>query len=140
MDKRPRRLNEKHKIMLKIILASLVLFSIAACTAPTRSDPSAFSLIQRGKIQKSDIQDFTACVMDGFGESHFILTNITVRQQRRTNGYRVEALTNSALLISADILDSGQVELFESTTAALINTSGERETFSACLERFGVPN
>ena len=124
--------------MIKILLASLILCSIAACTAPTRADPSAFSLIQKGKIQVSDIQDFTACVMDGFGESHFILTNITVRQQRRPNGYRVEALTNSSLLISADILDSGQVELFESSTAALINTSGERAAFSACLERFGI--
>jgi len=127
--------------MFRTFFVTLLTIFLAACvTAPTRSDPSAFALVQQGQIPASSVRAFTDCLMDGFNAAHFILTNITVRQQRRTEGYRVEALTNSALLVSADISENGRVELFESRTAALINTSGERKAFASCLDRFRATN
>jgi len=123
--------------MYKTAFVSLSMFILVGCAAPTRSDPSAFTSLQIGKIPNSSIPAFADCLLDGFNSAHSILTNITIRQQRRTNGYRVEALTNSALLVSADVLDNGHVELFESSTAALINTSGERNAFASCLTQFG---
>jgi hypothetical protein len=75
--------------------------------------------------------------MDGFDASSFMLTNVSVRQQRRTERYRVEVLTHSSILLSADVFDNGRVELYESSTAALINLSRERKAFSDCLDRFG---
>jgi hypothetical protein len=74
--------------------------------------------------------------MDGFDSSSAILTNVSVRQQRRTERYRVEVLTHSSVLLSADVFDNGRVELYESSTAALINLSGERKAFADCLGRF----
>ncbi|PTR14526.1 hypothetical protein C8R31_106200 [Nitrosospira sp. Nsp2] len=59
--------------------------------------------------------------MDGFDASSLMLTNVSVRQQRRTEHNRVEVLTHSSVLLSADVFDIGRVELYESSTAALIN-------------------
>jgi hypothetical protein len=74
--------------------------------------------------------------MDGFDASSLMLTNVSVRQQRRTERYRVEVLTHSSVLLSADVFDNGRVELYESSAAALINFSGERKAFADCLNRF----
>ena len=74
--------------------------------------------------------------MDGFDPSSLMLTNVSVRQQRRTERYRVEVLTHSSVLLSADVIDNGRVELYESSTAALINLAGERKAFAGCLNRF----
>jgi hypothetical protein len=74
--------------------------------------------------------------MDGFDASSLMLTNVSVRQQRRAERYRVETLTHSSVLLSADVFDNGRVELYESSAAALINLSGERKAFADCLSRF----
>ncbi len=110
---------------------------LAACvTAFPRSDPSVFNLIQEGKIAVVNTQAFTDCLMDGFDMASFVTTNASVRQQRRVEGYRVEVLTNSAILVSADISDSGDVKLFESKAAALVPTTEEHKVFEDCLNRF----
>ena len=69
-----------------------------------------------------------------------MLTNISVRQQRRTERYRVETMTRSSVLLSADVFDNGRVELYESSAAALVNLSGERKAFDDCLSRFRAAN
>ena len=84
----------------------------------------------------SSTQAFTDCLMDGFDASSIMLANVSVRQQRRTERYRVEVLTQSSVLLSADVFDNGRVELYESSTAALVNLSKERKAFSDCLSRF----
>jgi hypothetical protein len=123
--------------MLRFLYLALLISLLTACVAaPTRSDPGAFALTQSGQIPASNTQPFTDCLMDGFDSSSAILTNVSVRQQRRTERYRVEVLTHSSVLLSADVFDNGRVELYESSTAALINLSGERKAFADCLSRF----
>lgn len=124
--------------MHKLTLLPLLAFLLAGCVAaPTRSEPDEFKSLQRGRVPATSVAAFTDCLMDGFGSAHFALTNLSTRQQRRTDGYRVETVANGSILVSADVLESGLVELFESSTAALINTVGEREAFSKCLARLG---
>jgi hypothetical protein len=123
--------------MLRLLYITLLTSLLSACvSAPTRSDSGAFALTQHGEIPASSTQPFTDCLMDGFDASSLMLTNISVRQQRRTERYRVEALTHSSVLLSADVFDNGRVELHESSAAALINLSGERKAFTNCLNRF----
>ena len=43
------------------------------------------------------------------------------------------------LLISVDVLNTGHVELWEGSSAALINTSGERNVFASCLDKYQAP-
>ncbi|MEO7686319.1 MAG: hypothetical protein ABIS13_05110 [Nitrosospira sp.] len=69
-----------------------------------------------------------------------MLTNVSVRQQRRTERYRVEVLTYSSVLLSADVFDNGRAELYESSAAALVNLSRERKAFSDCLDRYRNPS
>jgi hypothetical protein len=110
---------------------------LAACvTAPDRSDPGAFNLHHRGKVPADQVPAFTDCVMDGFAKAHFLLTKISVRQQRRATGFRVDATVgdNPMSLASVDIFDDGRVELFE---RALFEMLGERAAFAACVDRFG---
>lgn len=121
------------------VLVAITSVVLCACgSAPTRLDKTAFTLLQQGKVPPEKTQEFTDCLMDGFSTSHGSLTNISVRQQRRAEGMRVEAVTNSIILVSVDVMSTGQVEIYESYSAALVNTSGERETFKKCLESLGT--
>lgn len=125
--------------MLKIISLSLAALLLSACaTAPTRLNTEAFKVVQEGRVPIKNTQAFTDCLMDGFDEAHFIGTNIIIRQQRRSDSYRVEALTGVSLLVSAEVFDDGRVRLHESSIAALIITEGERHAFEKCLKHYGI--
>ena len=106
---------------LSFILSLFLVCLMTACvTAPPRSSQNAFKIIQEGRIPVKNTQAFTDCLMDGFDVASFVLTTASVRQQRRVEGYRVEVITNSAVLISADVSDTGYVKLFENEVAALV--------------------
>jgi hypothetical protein len=126
---------------LKSLSVTLAVGFVTGCAGPTRSsDPAAFTLLQSGQIQSTEIAAFTDCVMDGFNDANGnIFWRTSVRQQKRADGFRVETFDESStsLMMSADVLNNGRVSLHESVTAALVNTSKEREAFSKCLKRFG---
>ena len=129
------------KIVNLSFVSAFIIFLMTACvTAPSRSSQNAFKLIQEGHISVKSTQAFTDCLMDGFDVASFVLTTASVRQQRRVEGYRVEVITNSAVLISADVFDTGYVKLFESEVAALVPTTEERNVFAECLKKFQVIN
>ena len=115
----------------------LVLISCAA--APTRKDVDEFKTLATGTVPVESVGKFSDCLVDGFNESHGLWSNYEVRTHKRYNSFRVETYTGSLniLLVSADVYDSGSVELLESSAAKLINTSGEQNAFNVCLETFG---
>jgi hypothetical protein len=124
---------------MRVLLALVVCLSVSACKGPQRSDVQSWEVVGSGKIRPEDNGLFMECVMDGFDRSHFTMTNISVRQQRRSDGYRIESMVNSAVLMSADILDNGNVSLSESVSAGLTDTRGERNAFATCLRKFATP-
>ena len=125
--------------LLKIKSLSIVAFLLSACAGPTRLNTEAFKLLQEGRVTPQSSHAFADCLLDGFDKAHFMLTDATIRQQRRSDSYRVESLAGGRILfVSADVFDDGRVQLFESTSAGLINTSGERESFGRCLKQFGI--
>lgn len=130
----------KKIVNLSFISAVIISLMTACVTAPPRSSQNAFKLIQEGRISVKNTQAFTDCLMDGFDVASFVLTTASVRQQRRVEGYRVEVITNSAVLISADVFDTGYVKLFESEVAALVPTTEERNVFAECLKKFQAIN
>ena len=122
-------------------ISILLITVLTGCVTPsTRLDVDEFELINKGIIDKKDILAFVDCLSDRFNASHYLLTNIEVRQAQRATGYRVETYTGTQnfLIISADIFNDGRVELFESSSAALINTKGERKAFEQCLKQYDV--
>jgi hypothetical protein len=118
--------------------AMLVVLLLAACApAPTRTDTDAFFILKEGRVGPKNAPGFADCLLDGFDKAHFFPTNVTHRQQRRADSFRVETLAGgTVLIISADVFDDGRVVLNESKVAALINTSGQRETFDKCLGQY----
>lgn len=130
----------RYAALLKTVSLSLVVLLFSACgAAPTREDKSAFRLLQEGKVQPKSTQAFADCLLDGFDKAHSMLSNNTSRQQRRSDAYRVDSLAGGRILIvSADIFDDGRVQLHEGTSAALINTTGERDAFQKCLSQYGI--
>ena len=126
----------KEMVNLSFVSVLFICLITACVTAPPRSSQNSFKLIQEGRIPVKNVQAFTDCLMDGFDVASFALTTASVRQQRRVEGYRVEVITNSSILISADILDSGRVKLFESEITALIPTTEEHYIFAECLKKF----
>lgn len=94
-------------------------------------------MLQEGAVRQGETQAFADCLLDGFDKSHFMLTSVTARQQRRVDSYRIETLSGGRLLlVSADVFDDGRTRLLESKAAAAVNTVGEREAYSACLAKF----
>lgn len=130
----------RYAALLKIVPLSLVVLLFSACSAaPTRDDASAFKLLQEGKVQPKSTQVFADCLLDGFDKAHYMLTNSTSRQQRRSDSYRVETLGGGRMItVSADVFDDGRVLLHESRSAALINTTGQRDAFQKCLSQYGI--
>ena len=113
------------------ILISVLICILAGCAATTRSDPAAFKTIDEGHIAQSDVLKFSECIMDGFDKTGFNYAHKTVRQQQRSDGYRVEAFFGTAVQISVDIYNDGRVKLLEASTS-----NRERKVFEACLSRF----
>ena len=124
-------------ISTSLVSATLL---IAGCAAPAvRSDTDQFMLLGEGRIQPTSVQAFSDCVLDGFDRAHSQLANVTTRQQRRTDSYRIETLAGGRiLLVSVDAFDDGRVGFNESKSAALVSTSGERMAFDQCLKEFAV--
>lgn len=121
-----------------IWLLSIMILS-GCSSAPTRADRDEFKSLSQGIISPESTLNFATCIYDGFLKSHSMLTNIETKQQIRPDGYRIETYSGGYILImSADILKNGHVELWESSAAALINTTGERKTFSLCLDEFKI--
>jgi hypothetical protein len=120
-----------------IVLLSLML---AACAAPTRTDPGEFFVVSAGNISAEKVPYFVDCLNDGFNKAHWGLTNFEVRQSTRATGFRIETYTGSLnyLMVSADVFNDGKVVLNESSAASLINTKGEKEAFTKCLAEFQV--
>jgi hypothetical protein len=87
-------------------------------------------------VAKSTAPAFADCLLDGFDKAHYALTIVNVRQQRRADSFRVETMSHSTVMVSADVFDDGKVRLYESSQAALLNTRGEKEAFQRCLGRY----
>jgi hypothetical protein len=126
-------------MLLKMLSFILTAALLSACTVgPTRLDTKSFTLLQEGRVPPKSSMVFTDCLMDGFSNSHTIATNITARQHRRSDLYRVEAFVDATILVSADVFDDGRVQLLESTSTFLINVTGEKDAFAKCLKQYGV--
>lgn len=118
--------------ILRLLALSALL---TACAAPIRSDPAAFKQLEHGQIQTSKVQSFADCLFDGFSEAR-VTTTFTIRQQRRTDGVRVETLANSFIGVSADVKDDGSVALYESTAMVWVSTEPEVKVFLSCIDKY----
>ena len=127
-----------NSVLAIISLKIFFLLSLTGCvTAPSRSDPDAFFVVKTSQIPSGNVQSFVDCVSDGFDKAHFILTNSTTRQQRRSDSYRIETLAGgTTITVSADVFLTGVVVLNESKSASLINTSGQKAAFDSCLIKY----
>jgi len=120
-----------------VLIASLILV-LAGCASPTRDDVKEFSSLNRGKIPNYMVPLFASCLNNGFINAQSVWRNIDVRMENVSNGMRVETFAGgtSMLIISADVLNTGHVELLKSSAGSLISTSGEQDVFSNCLAHF----
>ncbi|MCU8031782.1 hypothetical protein L5M51_18780 [Shewanella sp. SM73] len=125
---------------MKKALLILLVASLTACSSPTRTDTDEFSVILSGNIVPDKVAHFVDCLTDGFNKAHWGGVNFEVRQSTRATGFRVETYTGTMnyLLMSADVINDGNVALYESSAAALINTTGEVEAFKGCLKQYQI--
>ncbi len=117
---------------LRLIAMSTLL---VACAAPIRSNPNDFKLVAKGQIQTSKVQPFADCLMDGLREA-LVTTTYTFKQERRTEGIRVEQLASSFIGMSADVNNDGSVALYESKAMGLVDTKPEINVFTGCTDRY----
>lgn len=125
---------------VKKALLILLVASLTACASPTRTDTEEFTVISSGNIMPNNVAHFVDCLTDGFNKAHWGGVNIEVRQSTRATGFRVETYTGTMnyLIMSADVMNDGKVALYESSAAALINTTGEVEAFKGCLSQYQI--
>lgn len=124
--------------MIKKTFILIIAVALSAC-AGSRDVVGDFVSINRGQIPKTKVLEFVECVSDHFRDRSIGLERMLNRQQRRSNGYRVELVnTGVGPLLSADIFENGHVELFEWSKAGLISTGDERKGFALCLEKYKI--
>ncbi len=122
-----------------IVLIGLLILS--GCSYSTRQDIDQFVSVNKGYIKPADVSVFADCLMDGFSQLNIMLTAVTPRKETRANGYRVETTIEHKLLImSADVINDGKVELFEYKNSHSLfgvwSTKGEKEAFEHCLTKY----
>jgi len=121
-----------------LFVVAITAVILAGC-AGNRNVAGDFISINSGQIQKSKVLEFVDCVSDTFHDRSFGLERMLNRQQRRSNGYRVELVnTGVGTILSADIFEDGRVELFEWSKAGLISTGDERKGFALCLDKHRI--
>ena len=124
---------------IKLLLPLVLALSLAGCvTGASRENAHEFFVLKQDRIAPENWKAFADCLLDGFDRSHFVLTNIQHRQQRRADSIRVESLTAGSILVSADVFEDGRVVLNEANAAGLVNTTGQKETFSRCLAKYKI--
>ena len=113
---------------------------LSACSQPTtRANLSDFELLHQGQINAKDNRPFIQCLTDGFANVDDKLT-ASVKQQLRSDGYRVEFYTGFFLRLSADIFDNGRVSLYQNENPAVTlhyDMPSRRKAYSDCFEKFG---
>ena len=73
-----------------LFVGCILLSACATRPVISRSNHAElFELQKQGRISPEKIQDFADCLMDGFGSSHFSMTNIHSNVQKREDGFRV---------------------------------------------------
>lgn len=118
-------------------LLALVMVLAGCAAAPTRDEPAEFKLMGSGQVPAAQLGNFSDCMMDGFDKAHTMPTAFRARKVQRSNLTRVESMLDNSIAMSADIHNDGRVELYESSIASLVNLTGEKKAFAACLEQFG---
>lgn len=108
-------------------MALALVVSLAGCAAPGHDNLRLRSV---GQVAPSAAPAFTDCVADGFRAGQPALSRVRIEQSRRAGGMRIDETAWSILLVSADVADSGQVELRAGAGA------GEQRVFAACLARY----
>ncbi len=118
--------------------ALLLAVGLVGCVAaPTRDQAEEFKLMGSGQVPIAKLGVFSDCMIDGFDKAHTTPSAFRARQVRRATMTRVESMMENSIAMSADIHDDGRVELYESSIAALLNLSGEKEAFASCLNQYG---
>lgn len=125
--------------MIKNTLILIVAVTLSAC-AGNRNVVGDFNSINKGHIEQSKILEFVECVSDHFKDRQTgIDTFFFNRQQRRSDGYRIELVsTTLGLVISADVFEDGRVELFETSGLIRVRLRNEREGFAFCLNEYRI--
>ena len=98
--------------------------------------PERFAQQRSAKIAPAAVEQFVACVTEGFDSAHWMMTNISVRQTRQVGATRIESLAGGrSSVVVVTVQDAGDVTMHEANAAALLNTSGERAAFDECVAR-----
>lgn len=126
--------------MGKMAFLLIVTISLSACVAGSRDVASDFNHINGGQIPKDKVPEFVDCVSDKFRDRTIgIDNNLFNRQNRRSNGYRVELVSSvGGIAVSADVFDDGRVELFERAHVRSSAFKGERDGFDVCLSKYKI--
>jgi hypothetical protein len=117
-------------------LATLALLAaLPGCVNPSLDQaPEEYALLSEAQIPAARVESFLACVMDGFAQAHWAMTQTGVRQQRRPGKYRIESTAGArSTMVVVDVTDDGHVALHEARAAMFINTQDEKSAFAACV-------
>lgn len=124
--------------MRRWIAAGVGVVLLGGCAAPRlETSPERFAQQRSATVPPATVEQFVACLTTGFDEAHWMFTNVTVRQTRQVGATRVETLTAGRLpVVVVTVQDSGVATMHEARGAMFINTTGERDAFDACAQRY----
>ena len=121
---------------MKQILLIVAALSLAGCVG-TRNAEGEYLSIARGQVPIKSLAPFTACTNEVLQDMQYGASVFFNRQTKRERGIRIDL--NSPVvgtILSADIFDNGDVELFEWKRAKFIPTDAQLQGFKKCLSQY----
>ena len=126
------------KTIALIFISLCATFLIACSSAITReNNPEQFDLLRTGVVNKANVIAFKDCIIQGSEVQNRIAYNVTTRGELRNKGYRVDSYAGETLLLlSADISNSGQTQLFRVKNSELTDLTIQINAYDNCLKTY----
>ena len=125
-------------LLFKIVISTITLFLVGCSSSPTReNNPDKFDLLRTGEVKKTNIINFKNCLIEGSKVRNRIAYNVITKHHVRADGHRVESYGGDVfLLLSIDILNSGETQLLRAKDSSLTDLSQQIKAFDFCLAKY----
>lgn len=128
------------KFRLGICASAVGLLAISGCSQiPIEISPETFEPIAQGRYEPSKQALLADCIFDGWDTVMNYAAPSQARLIKRAWGYRVDAISLTNKLMTAELRDDGTYTVSRMKERRTITTlEPEIKAVTACLQRFGA--
>lgn len=128
------------KLRLGICASAVGLLAISGCSQiPIEFSPDTFEPVAQGQYEPSKQALLADCVFDGWDTVMNLAAPSQARLVKRAWGYRVDAISLTNKLMTAELRDDGTYTVSRMKERRTITTlEPEIKAATACLQKYGA--